>query len=292
MSELTVRRLLIDLDTPVPRHWNGGDAFRTALFNALSFSFPAGEQFFIDSMRRVLEAGTPELRARFEAEARGFIGQEATHRHIHQRFNAHLEAQGLCNHWDARIRRRQARIDHADARVWLGFTAATEHFTAFLADYLLAHPAVLGGAEPRWRDLWLWHASEESEHRATAFDLYRAAGGDEPWRRRLFWMVTVTFLTDLLRQTLNNLWHDGTWWRPSTWASAWRVLFARGGLVRETHRAWASYLREDFHPLQVDVSAGRRWLSGHAELAPPVRTPAADAAGPAALLPTGERGIG
>jgi len=87
MTALTVRRLLVDLETPVPRHWNGGDAFRTAFFNALSFSFPAGEQFFIDSMRRALSDAPAELQARFDDEVRGFIGQEATHRRIHQRFN-------------------------------------------------------------------------------------------------------------------------------------------------------------------------------------------------------------
>ena len=56
MTDLTVRRLLIDLETPIDRHWFGGDAFRTALFNALSMSFPIGEQFFIDSVRGGMKA--------------------------------------------------------------------------------------------------------------------------------------------------------------------------------------------------------------------------------------------
>lgn len=51
MTELVVRRLLIDLAQPMAQHWCGGDAFRTALFNALSMSFPMGEQFFIDAVR-------------------------------------------------------------------------------------------------------------------------------------------------------------------------------------------------------------------------------------------------
>ena len=51
MTDLVVRRLLIDLNTPFPARWNGGDAFRSALFNALSMSFPVGEQYFIDSVR-------------------------------------------------------------------------------------------------------------------------------------------------------------------------------------------------------------------------------------------------
>ena len=33
-----------------------GDAFLTAWFNALSMSFPVGEQFFIDSVRNGLQA--------------------------------------------------------------------------------------------------------------------------------------------------------------------------------------------------------------------------------------------
>ena len=283
MNPLTIRRLGVDLDTPPLRHWCGGDAFRTAMFNALSFSFPAGEQFFIDSMRRTLAAAPAELRERFDEAQRGFIGQEATHRRIHDRFNAHLLAQGLRNHWDRRIRRRQRLIERSDPRVWLGFTAATEHFTAFFAEHLFAHPELLDGAEPRWRDLWLWHASEETEHRAVAFDLYRAAGGDERWRRRLFWMVSFTFATDLLRQTFNNLWHDGTWWRLSTWASGWRVLLGRGGLVRGTWRAWKAYLRPDFHPLQSDGTAGARWLESHRELAPAVGAGRSEAVDQAAL---------
>jgi hypothetical protein len=36
VTDLLVRRLLIDLEAPFARHWNGGDAFRSAFFNALS----------------------------------------------------------------------------------------------------------------------------------------------------------------------------------------------------------------------------------------------------------------
>ncbi len=41
---LLVHRLLVDLRTPPQLHWNGGDAFRTALFNALSMGVLVGEQ--------------------------------------------------------------------------------------------------------------------------------------------------------------------------------------------------------------------------------------------------------
>lgn len=285
MAALTVRRLRVDLDTAVPRHWNGGDPFRTAMFNALSMSFPAGEQVFIDSVRRGLAGLDAAARERFDEEARGFIGQEATHRRIHQRFNEHLARQGLVNHWEPRIRRRVARLERLAAdepRAWLAVTAATEHLTAMLSEHLLAHPSQLEGSEPRLRDLWLWHASEESEHRCTAFDLYRALGGNEKWRRRMFMLVSWHFATDLLRQTLHNLWRDGTWWHGRTWRSGWTTLFGAEGLVRCHWRGWRRYLDADFHPGQADGVVAERWLLEHADLAPavnPMAAPSARAAG-------------
>jgi len=275
-SALTVRRLQVDLEPPWPRHWVGGDAFRTAFFNALSFSFPAGEQFFIDSLRlgmaRMAEADaaarpTPASMA----DGQAFIGQEATHRRLHERFNAQLAAQGYVNHWDERIRRRAKRdLTGKDVRIWVGVTAATEHFTAIFAEHLLTHPEVLGGSEDRLRDLWLWHCSEELEHRSVAFDLYRALGGDERWRRRLYRAVTILFAVDLTRQTLNNLWHDGHWWRWGTWTSAARFLFGSQGLVRRTWAPWRRYFRADFHPSQGDGAPAERWLAAHADLVPAV----------------------
>ncbi|MBL8287190.1 MAG: metal-dependent hydrolase [Rubrivivax sp.] len=272
-TTLTVRRLQVDLDTPVGRHWCGGDAFRTALFNALSMSFPAGEQIFIDAVRKGVAALPEAQREAFAAQVQGFIGQEATHRRIHERFNAHLAAQGFVNHWHGRILARRQRLLEpvAEPRAWVGVTAATEHWTAIFAQHLLANPWLLEGAEPRLAALWQWHSAEELEHRSTAFDLYRALGGNEPWRRRLFRIVSFNFVADAARQTVNNLWHDGTLFQPSTWASAWRTLFGRAGLVRRGFGPWRAYLRADFHPLQGDGSAGTRWLGENAALAPPVR---------------------
>src|SRR6185503_4288494 len=149
MTDLVVRRLLIDLEAPPARHWNGGDAFRTAFFNALSMSFPSGEQFFIDSVRAGIAALPPAQRGRFEAEVKGFIGQEATHRRIHALFNDHLARQGLVNHWEVRALRRIRQMDGIDLRTHLAVTAATEHFTAIMAEHLLTSEAPLRGAEPR-----------------------------------------------------------------------------------------------------------------------------------------------
>jgi uncharacterized protein len=270
MTDLVVRRLLIDLKPAIARHWAAGDAFRTALFNALSMSFPIGEQFFIDSVRDGIKQLAPEQREGLAAEVQGFIGQEATHRRIHDLFNNHLKAHGLVNAWEPRIARRIRQFDGVDVRHRVAVTAATEHFTAILAEWMLSHPEVLEGSEPRLRTMWMWHAAEESEHRSTAFDVYLALKGNHAWRVRWFRLVTLFFLTDVLRQTVRNLWHDGTLFKWSTWRSGWRHLFGKGGLIRETYRPWRTYLAPNFHPRQQDDRLSVEWLRDNASQFRPV----------------------
>ena len=270
MTDLVVRRLLVDLQTPIARHWCAGDAFRTALFNALSMSFPSGEQFFIDAVRNGAKALPDEARERFKAEVQGFIGQEATHRRIHALFNAHLQQQGLDNAWEPRAVARMKLMDGTDLRHSLAVTAATEHFTAILAEWLLTHHVVLDGSEPRLKTMWMWHCAEEAEHKSTAFDLYQALGGNHDWRITWFKRITTVFLGDLLRQTVNNLRRDGTLWKWSTWTSAARYLFGRQGLVRATYQPWRAYLRKDFHPDQLASNLSERWLAENAAHYTPV----------------------
>jgi predicted metal-dependent hydrolase len=260
MTDLVVRRLLIDLHTPFETRWNGGDAFRSAFFSALSMSFPVGEQYFIDSVRAGWKSLPENQRARFENELQGFVGQEATHRRVHKLFNGHLAALGLDNHVERRALKRLKDNAHRDVRVHVAATAATEHFTALFADWLLRHPEALAGAEPRLQTLWQWHSAEESEHRNTAFDIYQAISGDHRWRVRIFRYITVVFLGDVLRQTVQNLRHDRSLWRWSTWRSGASLLFGRDGMIRGNLGLWRDYLAPDFHPSQHDAALSRQWL--------------------------------
>jgi uncharacterized protein len=270
MTDLVVRRLLVDMEAPIPRHWCGGDAFRTALFNALSMSFPVGEQFFIDAVRGGFKALPEDQQEKFRKEVQGFVGQEATHRRLHALYNGHLEKLGLVNDWEPRARARLKELDGMDPRHHLGITAANEHFTAIMADWMLRNADLLGGSDERLTTLWLWHSAEESEHKSTAFDLYQALGGSHEWRITWFRRITWVFLGDTLRQTVNNLRRDGTLWKFSTWTSAARYLFGKRGLIRQTYKPWREYLREDFHPNQQDSSLSVNWLAQNADRYTPV----------------------
>jgi uncharacterized protein len=270
MTQLVVRRLLVDLETPFARRWNGDDAFRTALFNALSMSFVVGEQYFIDSVRNGLKELKPEDQHRLAAEVAGFVGQEATHRRVHTLFNAQLAAQGFNNWIERQGTKRRTDNAHLNFRVHLAATAATEHFTALLAHWIMRHPEVFDGAEPRLRTLWTWHAAEELEHCGTAFDVYGAASGDHTWRVRVFKYVTLMFISDVTRQTVINLWQDKALFKWRTWSGAWQLLFAKDGMVRGNLQAWRDYLAPGFHPLQQSVEPSRQWLSDNAASFKPV----------------------
>src|ERR1700709_1099783 len=80
---LPIRRLRVDLSQGFPKLWNGGEAFRTHYLKALSMSFPVGEQFFIDSVKKGVAMLPPEQQDAWADEIRGFVGQEATHRFLH-----------------------------------------------------------------------------------------------------------------------------------------------------------------------------------------------------------------
>lgn len=274
---LTIRRLLVDLRQGFERHWTG-DAFTSAYYNALSFSFPAGEQFFIESVRAAAAAlpDTPE-HASLKQMARDFIGQEATHRHLHSMYNAELERQGLVNHWGPRIERRlqvgRAKYMVHSSRPYmheLAITAAFEHLTSVFGDQTLKNVDGPGDwllhAQAHMRTLWHWHAAEECEHKAVAFDLYLAHGGNHTWRMRWYRFVLIQFLTDTLRQTLHNLWRDGTLFKPKTLLTGLRFVFGRHGFIRRYLKPLWAYTRVDFHPNQWGTpELAQRWLQGHAE---------------------------
>lgn len=264
LTDLPVRKLSIDLASGFGRHWHGGDAYRSMYFNALSMSFPVGEQFFIDSVR----AGVAVLEdkpqhAALRALCVQFIGQESTHRHLHGLYNRHLEGQGLRNRWQHWAQRRVERCRRIGLSPLnqLAVTAAYEHFTAVLADATLRYQW-MDGAEEQLQRMWNWHAAEEMEHKSIAFDLYRVLGGGSLQRIAWYAYVFAIFATESTRQTLDNLRRDGSLWRLATWRSAWRFWCGGQGMLRRCSGPLLAYLKPGFHPDDDDNRAlSAQWLA-------------------------------
>ena len=241
------RHPTFDLEEALAGDWNGGDPFRTAFFNAMSLSFPSGERFFIDSVR----AFEDEIREPALREAiRGFIGQEAVHRRIHQDYN-----ETFC-------RQRGYHLDELEAPIlerieWgrenlsplaqLAATVALEHLTATLAAALLgSHPETLAGADPRVAEVWLWHAVEETEHKAVAFDVYSHVGGCPKRLRQTLKFVTMNFLRDNFRAVRTMLRLDGH--GAAVFVRGLWYLFGWPGILRRVAPDWAAFRRRGFDP--------------------------------------------
>jgi len=247
------RQMRFELED-VPRYWHSDSPAITHFFHALSLTFPEGEKFFIDSVRAYEgEIDDPELLA----EIRGFAQQESHHGYQHRLLNELAGRHGLpmarIDRWMEQGMRWTRRLLGRESQ--LAATIALEHFTAILAHQLLTEPRFTDGMHEKARALWQWHALEETEHKAVAFDVYQAVGGSY-WRRVLVMLqVIATFPLDSTWITVYLLWKDGRLRDRADLRRGLRFVWGRGGLFRAILPHLWPFLRRDFHPWQVDDRA-------------------------------------
>jgi predicted metal-dependent hydrolase len=250
----------IDLDLAcTPAHWLAGDPQATHTMNVGNLLFPTGERFFNDSLRNALPYVSDEATRR---EIRGFLGQEITHAREHERCVERLLELGIDFarelRWfesfrrglDRRVRSLPEPLRRQAILQMLAVTAAAEHFTATLAaDVLERNTWLEHGVDADARDLWLWHAAEEIEHRHVAFDVYISMGGG--YLRRVLTMAPLAVLVPIVWPLLTTelLRRDPT----ASGRFRWRhhLASARRGLVFSLPRAaWdvRLYLKPGHHP--------------------------------------------
>jgi len=251
---ITPRDRRFGRNSACPRLWHGGRVEATAIYNALSTTFPTGEAFFVESVRAFRD-GAP---ARLAEEIKGFTTQEAIHSREHDAFNKRAAQAGyVLSKLEAQVERRLAVTRGKPAIVSLAATMALEHFTAILAHELLADPRHLAGGDQETADLWRWHAVEEIEHKGVAYDTWLFATRDwQKWRRwkvkaKVMLYVTRNFLVDRTAGALELMRQDGVtglraWWLLLTY------LWVRPGMFRKIAGAWFRYFLPGFHPWNED----------------------------------------
>jgi predicted metal-dependent hydrolase len=243
----------LDIAAALKGEWMDNHVFATAWFNAMSITFPLGEQFFINSVRHYRDRiNDPKL----QEEMRQFYSQEAVHLREHQRYNELLCVQrGYdLDALEGPLRKRMAWVKkHVPAREQLAGTVAVEHLTAVLAEKALGADNLFAKACPAMAKLWKWHAVEEMEHKSVAFDVYRAIGGTEKMRRAAMRRSTFFLTWDILHGVRHILRRDGKLWSLKVWASGLVFLFGKEGVLRDTWRPYKDFFREDFHPWQQDT---------------------------------------
>lgn len=248
----------------MPRYWWDNDPAKTLLLAALSASFPPGERFFIDSVRHYQDQITdPELKKAIK----GFIGQEAHHSREHELMNGFLQERGVDL---ARLEREilgfmNLMRKYLSPERQLAHTVAVEHFTALMAEEFLLKYDALEEMDPRIAPIWAWHAIEESEHKAVAFDVYKAIGGSEFTRVTEMMVVSVLFPVFSAVHLVQLMKEDGQLGNMKSWLSGLNYMWGRPGVFRKLLPSYFKFYSPNFHPWNHDArglveKAKKKWL--------------------------------
>lgn len=251
---ITRRRVAIDFAAADAGGWSGRNTGFEDALNALSFAFPPGEAYFVNSVRHYVQRIKDPI---LKEQAERFIYQEAMHSKEHARANRELRQFHAYGRQMERLivpmlgfsRRFMPRATQ------LATTCALEHFTAMLADVLLRdQQRFIAGSDPSFVALWLWHAVEETEHKAVCFDVYQHVCGKGvfSYLQRVIVMGVVSMI---FLGVLSVIFMRIKWRRPSGTTDVAKPS-GTPTLAVLLHdvplRLYFDYYRVSFHPWQHD----------------------------------------
>ena len=273
-------KLDFGLDGDIPRFWLDNDPFKTRFFDAMSTFFPEGERFFITCVRDFRDQITdPKLLA----DVKDFIRQEGQHGMVHRQFNDRVKAQGV----DVdRIEKTTVWVLFKLARTLLSrkttlaITAAFEHMTALMA-HGFEEAKVLERADHRIRAMYTWHAIEEVEHKAVAYDVMQQVAKVGYLRRVLALLITTLGFPLGVMIVMNRMFKAdgfGFFQRAGLMLKGFWWMYKPGGLYMPILGHYMAYYRPGFHPWQTGQMDGYAvWLDTFNRTGDPI------AAGEAAL---------
>ena len=209
-------------------------------------------------MIRSMAAWVDKLPEPLRAEARMFIEQEAAHTREHAVMNKGLVEAGYeVEPLQGAIKAFVRFFEGAGDVTKIGATMCIEHLTAIVAAEVLEKPHHLADADEELRELWVWHAIEEIEHKAVAFDVWAYATRDWSALRRylvrssLMTAITVSFFFNRTIGQIKLLKQDG-FSTLEALAGVLRCGFSKGGTARGVASSWLSFFRPSFQPWDID----------------------------------------
>ncbi|WP_447500255.1 metal-dependent hydrolase [Acinetobacter oleivorans] len=250
--DITVRQLDLSFPDEIPEFWFKNNPLLTMLFTALSSAFPDGERQFIYSVRNYQDKISDPVLLK---QVRAFIGQEAHHGKEHDALNAVMLKKGYPVE---RIYKRFKKMNRMLQNKFslehqLACTVCMEHLTAILADYFISiAPEDLELFDVHLRKIWAWHAIEETEHKAVAFDVYQSLVNRPYFLRLVMLETTLSFLIITSRGT-NELLKASC--KNRDFKSLYvglKYLLGGQGVIRKISHSYLDFYSKDFHPWQHD----------------------------------------
>lgn len=239
------------------RWWMGNDPVATAYYNAFSASFPQAERYFIDAVRFYRDRASGEL----QKQIAGFIAQESMHSREHVAFNRDAICAGYdLSRIDALLRARFEWARGLSRVRQIASTAALEHFTTILACEAIGNYRHLETAPTDIRRLWCWHACEEIEHKAVAFDTFLLAAQSlspvSRWRLRCSVMVASTwYLFDFMFRGVAEFFRQDGIASLGTWLRFLKFALITPGVIRRVLGEYLRWYAPGFHPWRKDDRA-------------------------------------
>lgn len=242
-----MRTVSFELAPALAARWNDGSLLRSAWLNALSLFLPTGEAFFVETVR-----GAPCDARPMASAVSAFVMQESAHRRQHELYNRCVCTQ---------FRSAQRWVDYMD-RSWalkralmserkrLAATVVIEHLTTIIARLILTESSLLAGADAEYANLWKWHALEELEHKAVAFDLYLARYGSRRGLTATMIIVSLVFALEYAAVLASLLFEKRETRRLATFGATFAVL--RSDPVAALRRQYFEFFRSGYSPSAID----------------------------------------
>ena len=116
------------------------------------------------------------------------------------------------------------------------------------------------GADEGYKAIWNWHALEETEHKAVAFDVYRTVIGDDSdlgayaLRSGTLVLATGIFFALFIPFYLHNVRIKGGLTDLKGWRAVAKHTWGRKGIFLNITKPWFDWFKPGFHPWDHDNS--------------------------------------
>ncbi|MEM9034757.1 MAG: metal-dependent hydrolase [Actinomycetota bacterium] len=195
-ADASPQRRKVKLDfTDSEARWNPRHEQFAYLVNAISTLLPYLERFLVDCVDGAIDQ-IPESKAELRQEMADFCYQERRHNANHVLFNRMIARHGYAEELaegEAKLERYYADLRSKDDRFGLAWCEGFETVAPFVGVFMFEHGEEFGLSD--WSDptnaLWLWHMSEEFEHRTVCNDAYGELHDHYPTRIRGLWSSTL-----------------------------------------------------------------------------------------------------